>query len=268
MGHIHPFRRMATAVAIYNMSWGTGFALGAMGCGWIMDLPGTKWIACGLVIPAIAGQLFLLGFVDGENGHTEKSAEEMTSTFASTPLQRRCSRLCVFATLIIFSGINATLWPNLGRESGLSSLWIGIGGFAMFAQIPLLALLWARIAERIRSPVVLICALAVTGLGCLAMPMYSAWPWHLSVLIVIGVGYSCVSFHAMFYANADPLTRERSVGMNESAIGAAAVVGPSLMGWLAWDSGASRLPYVVGFGLALFVCIIVWAMWSQGSRKA
>jgi MFS family permease len=267
MGHIHPFRRMATAVAIYNMSWGLGFALGAIGCGWIMDLPGTKWIASGLVVATAAAQFILLGFVDGKDGHAEKSAQELTSTFASTPLQRSCCRVCLFATLVIFSGINATLWPNLGREVGMSSFQIGIGGFAMFLPIPLFALLWARIGERIHSPVILIGGLMTTGLGCLVMLLSSEWLWQLTVLIAMGVGYSCVNFHGMFYANADPVTRERSVGMNETVVGCAAVVGPSLMGWLAWDSGASRLPYAVGFGLAIIACVLIAGMWLSGRHR-
>jgi len=265
MGHIHPFHSMATVVAVYNISWGTGFALGALGCGWLLDMPEVQWIACGLVITITVIHLLLLGCVDGKDGKEERTSEEITGAFASTPLQRWCGWIGTFVSFAIIGSISATLWPNFGRENGMSSFQIGVGSFVMIVQLPLLSLLWARSCERMRNPVMLIFLVATMGAGCLMIPLSGHGLWQFVLLGVVGAGASGAIFHAVYYSNADPINRERSVGINETVVGFAFIFGPSTMGWLAWDSGASMRPYIAGFSLALVACAVIAFLWVRSS---
>lgn len=264
MGHIHPFHSMATAVAVYNMSWGTGLALGGIGCGWIMDMPGAKWIACGIVAAIALVQLLLIGSVDGKDGPGERTSEEITRAFASSRLQRQCGWIGIFVGFLLFGGMTATLWPNLGRETGLTSLQIGIGAFLITFQLPLLSLAWARLREHMRNPAILVCLLLGLGLAYLLMPLVHHWLWHWAMLALLGAGFSGIVFHAVYYANADPSTRERSLGINESVVGIATLTGPLLMGWLAWDSGLALRPYLAGLALSLFAALAITVSWLRG----
>lgn len=267
MGHVHPFHSMATAVAVYNISWGTGIALGGIGCGWIMDMPGAKWIASCTVTAIAVVHVFLLLAIDGGESAEERSSEEMTSAFASTPLQRRCGWIAILVTFILTSGLNATLWPNLGRETGLSSFQIGLGMFVTVAQLPLLSLAWARLRGFMRRPAILVCLLLGLGLAFLLLPFVRHWAWQYVVLAVIGAASAGVAFHAVYYSNADPTSRARSVGINETVVGIAALLGPLAMGWLAWDSGLSLRPYLVGCALALLAAAVVTVSWVRGSAR-
>ncbi|NQT93934.1 MAG: MFS transporter [Lentisphaerae bacterium] len=264
MGHIHPFHSMATAVAVYNMSWGTGLALGGIGCGWIMDMPGAKWIACGIVAAIALVQLLLIGSVDGKDGPEERTSEEITSAFASSPLQRRYGWIGILVGYVLFGGMTATLWPNLGRETGLTSLQIGIGAFVIAFQLPLLSLAWARLRGFMQKPTILVCLLLVLGLAYLLMPLVHHWLWHYAMLALLGVGFSGIVFHAVYYANADPSTRERSLGINESVVGVATLVGPLAMGWLAWNSGIALRPYLAGAALTILAALLITISWLKG----
>ena len=267
MGHIHPFHSMATAVAVYNISRGTGLALGVAGCGWIMEQPGAKWIACGTVVAIAAGQLYLLFTIDAGSGNEERTSEEMTSTFASTPLQRQCGWIAGFVAFLLSIGANVTLWPNLGRETGLSSFQIGLGLFLMWAQQPLLSLAWARIRERLRKPVILVCLVLGMGLSYLLLPLVHHWAWQYLMLLFIGATFTGVTFHAVYYSNTDPSARVRSVGINETVVGIAALLGPLVMGWLAWDTGLTLRPYLAGFAIALLGATFITVSWLRGRDR-
>ena len=51
--------------------------------------------------------------------------------------------------------------------------------------------------------------------------------------------------------------------MNETIAGTAALTGPLLMGWLAWDSGTSLRPYVTGLGLTVVAGIFITVSWRR-----
>jgi len=263
MGHIHPFHSMATAVAVYNMSWGAGLALGGAGCGWIMEQPGAKWIACGTVVAIAAAQLLSLFTSRTGREGKERTSEEMTSTFSSTLLQRRCGWIAGFVAFLMSMGLNATLWPNLGRETGRSSFQIGLGLFLMMAQLPLLSLAWARVRERLRKPVILVCLLLLLGLAFLVLPLVHHWAWQYVTLVVIGIAFTGITFHAVYYSNADPTSRARSVGINETVVGIAALLGPLTMGWLAWDTGLALRPYLAGCALAILAATVITISWLR-----
>jgi predicted MFS family arabinose efflux permease len=216
----------------------------------------------------VTAHLLLLGLVDRGGNSTERGVEEMTGDFASTAIQRRCALICMFVGFLFYTGLNGTLWPNLAKESGLSSTMVGIGACCAIIQIPALALLWAKLARRVRSPWLIIGMLFVVGLSGLSMPFVSGWPAHFLIMVCVGAGYSCLIYHGLFYANSDPVSRERSLGIVESTVGLGSLVGPTLMGVLAWDSGANRLPYVVGFCMVLVTCVVVAIMWRNATRAS
>ncbi len=263
MGHIHPFRSMATVAAVYNISWSSGIAIGSLGCGYIMALPGTKWIGSGIAVMLTLVQLAMLTLagINGANG--ERTSEDITREFASTPVQRWCGWMGVFIAFFLYAGMSGTLWPNLGNELGLSRFQIGAAAFAMVLPLPLLSLGWARLKRNMRRPFILSGTLVLMGLAYMLVPLTHSMFWRYVMLVLVGVGWSGATFHGVYYSNIDPVSRERSVGINECTVGMASIAGPSIMGFLAWNTGATLRPYAAGCLFALLTAGATLFLWSR-----
>jgi len=168
----------------------------------------------------------------------------------------------------LLNSVIVTLWPNLGKECGLSNARIGVGAFMVSFQLPLFALVWARLSKWMCKPAMLIALLAMAGIGYLLLPLFNVLLWQYAMLAILGIGISGAIFHSVYYSNIDPSSRERSLGINETVVGCACLVGPVVMGWLAWDSGASWRPYIAGCAIAMAACVALVVLWKSGAGLA
>ena len=254
MGHVRPFATLAWTVAFYNISWGTGYACGPFLCGFLRG-HSVWW----LVTVAVGVSLAVLGLLRMVR-HDPRSGDEdrhPASVVHSTPLLRRISWVSIAASCVLFAGLASTLWPALGGARGLSDKQIGLGLFVMGIQLPLSSMIWARVRNRLGQPWLLIGLDLLCGAGFLLLHLAPAWPWGLVGMAVFGFGHTGVIFHAVYYANADPANPSRSVGINETVIGTGTVLGPLVLGALAWDDATSLRPYAAGTLLMVGAAIVV-----------
>jgi hypothetical protein len=86
----------------------------------------------------------------------------------------------------------------------------------------------------------------------------------LVALAAIGACGSAMSFHAVYYANADPVHPGRSVGTNEAMVGLGGIAGTLSVGLLAWTDPTSWRPYAVM--ATLLVAMIGFALLAWQRR--
>ena len=78
-----------------------------------------------------------------------------------------------------------------------------------------------------------------------------------------GVALSGLYFCGIYYSNADPTTRGRSVAMYEMCVGLGSCLGPLLLGMLAWENAASLRPYLGGGVVLLLACAAISVVWLK-----
>lgn len=92
------------------------------------------------------------------------------------------------------------------------------------------------------------------------LPWVESYLATSTALAVAGVALGSTTFQAVYYANADPHTPGRSVGINEAAAGLGAMLGPVTIGALAWDEFTAVRAYV-GPGALLVAAAMGLAIW-------
>ncbi len=114
----------------------------------------------------------------------------------------------------------------------------------------------------------LIVLTVLEGAAFVALRYAQPWPWPLLPLVVFGMAFTGVTFHAIYYAAADPDRVARSVGINESLVGIGSILGPLLLGWLAWNNVRSWRPYAGGTILAIGVTAVLLSLPVRNRRRA
>ena len=266
MGDVRPFATMAWTVAFYQISWGTGYAIGPFLGGWLrakssLWLIGTAWLLTVL-------QVVLVVAADRKHAATSTGAKPAPHEFSSTVAQRRIGWISIFAGCTLFAGLLSTLWPGLGAARGLTDRQIGIGIFVTAIAIPLASLVCARLRRWMAHPWFLAGLVLASGVTFALLRWVAAWPASLVCLFLFGASYTGVIFHAIYYCNADPVQPGRSVGINETVIGLGSVAGPLLVGWLAWDDPASPRPYLCGLALMVATVLFIPVLWRGRDASA
>ncbi len=266
MGNVQPFPKLAWTVAFYNVSWGVGWSLGPLIRGLMEQHP--ERMVFVLWIPAL---IHLLLCYVGLWRNTKLPGLETASRahdFASTPAQRLIGWMGILTGSVLLFGGVLTLWPQLGKLHGLSEWHVGLGVFVTGVQIPIGAMLFAALGRRIYRPYVLAALLVLGGVGywllpgCFASSQW-AYPLALACLAACGLAISGGFFHSVLYSNADPVRPGKSVGINESLVGVGNILGPLIMGNLAWNNADNPLPYRVGFAITVVVALAALAIWAR-----
>jgi predicted MFS family arabinose efflux permease len=265
MHNVRPFRTLAWTIAAYNISWGTGYSAGPFICGWLMSRH-AAWLVA--ILWALALAVAVLPRLVRATESDASVDPGVRQDFHSTPPMRLSGWIGIGAASILFNGLVCTLWPGLGDAWGLTNRQIGLGTLVGGLQIPLSSLLWARLRRWMSGPWLLGVLLVLTGLGFGTLPLVRPWPGSLLPLSLFGFAYTGVIFHAVYYSNADPRNAAHSVGINEAAIGAGGILGPLVMGGLAWSSAASWRPYAGGALLMLGAVVAAGVIWKRHGRCA
>ena len=119
-------------------------------------------------------------------------------------------------------------------------------------------------------PWILIAASGAVAAVFGTFPLLVDWPAPLICLIGMGLVQSCVMYHAVYYANADPTNPGRSIGINEAVIGTSGVAGQLLLATLAWDDATSWRPYIAGIVMStvsLSAAMLLWRHHSNGDNR-
>jgi len=251
-GHARPFRTLAWTLAFVLFGMGIGETLGPFLC----DALGTDSVRA-IAAVAWAGVCFY-GVLAGSmrslaNGPPEGRA---IHEIASTPALRIMARICTTIAMVLLAGTMAVLWPGLGVARGLTNAEISRGAALVGATMPVGALLWAILCRWLRRPWLFFCLAAINGLAFSGLIAMHGLRGQLVALAALGLSFSGLMFHCLYYANADDGDVAKSVGINETCFGLGAVAGPTLMGLLAWDNAASLRPYCAG-GLLMLGGILV-----------
>lgn len=261
MGDVRPFRTLAWTVAFYNVSWGSGLALGPVLSALFRTLPGTLFLGVGWAVVLVHSGLALAGAGGGAPGRA--TVTPAATVGASTRGQRLCGWLGVALASALSASLLGCLWPPLARARQLPDWQIGLGAALIGTAVALGACLWARGRRALARPSFLVLLLLLGALGMLALPLAGGYLGLLVALLGVGVMESGVFFVAVYYVNADPVSPARSVGINEAIVGTGSVTGPLLFGTLAWNDAGALRPYVAAaFLLAAAASAVPW-LWRR-----
>ncbi len=253
MGHVRPFARLSHTVAFYNLGWGTGLALGPFLGGWLRGTAAAVVLGAAAFLASLAA---LLAWWQGRPAGDARNCGAPAGLVVAEPEGGRQARhrlsgwIGVAVGNALLAATLTTLWPSLGGSWHLSNRALALGSLALCGMLPLSQLLWVRLGRRLERPRVLLGTLLVLGAGYLLLP-HLPWPWTLLPLGVTGWCAGGLFFHAIFYANADPLQPARSVGVGECVIGLGSTLGNLLLGLVAWNDAAAPRVYLTG-------CLLAW----------
>lgn len=252
MGNVSPFRVLAWTIAVYTISWGSGWASGPLLSGFIGQVSPVHLAiaAWGLFVAYSILTLIARGAPQRDENHVQAHA-----AFASTPTMRLMGAASVCAVITVTSALGATLWVGMGEARGYGDGQIGAGVAALALPVPLLALLWARLGRLLHLPWLMIGGLLLGAAGVAVLPLTDTYVQAMTCLSCLGVMSSIMFFHGVYYANADPDNRTKSVARYESVVGLGQLIGPTLMGLIAWHDPTAYRAY--GFGAALLVAMAV-----------
>ncbi len=190
--------------------------------------------------------------------HDVDAPGELDATARRSMLTRLA--LAAFLSTAAFSAFEATL-ALLGEErfslgaSGISALFVGIGVALVLVQGGAVGPVTARFG----GVGTLRIALAVNAAGLLVLAAATSWGLLLLALalLVVGQGLAAPSLSALVATTAHGERRGGALGWQQSAGGAARVVGP-VMGGVLFEHVGVPVPYLVGAGL-LVTCLAVIA---------
>jgi len=247
MTHVRPFRTVAFSVAFYNMAWAAGSSIGPF-AGSSMRLSTSTTLAALAIALVIAHTLLA---VAARLAPKPDHEEHTHAAFAPTRRQWVTAVLAFGSVGLAIRGVYATLLPDLGRQHGWSDPMIGAGQCLSFLPVVLLSPLWAALRFRLQRPWIMLASMLLGIVGVLLIPATSSYALIMLGVLLVGTMESCVVFHAIYYTNADPdpVRRGRSVGVFEMVVGISFVLGPLVMGALAWDDARSWRPYLVSAAL-------------------
>jgi len=262
MRSVQPFHTLAWTVAIYNVAWGLGGAAGPFLSGSLRLSPLWLLVALALVLMTAHSVLNLQARTAPPPPH-----HDPTRMFASSALQRRMSMIATALSCTVYRGFYVTIWPTLGAQRGWDDTQIAWGALMLALPLPVVAPLWARLRFLLDQPWILMSMLALGIAGVLVLPMTQSLALTIAGLTCIGLAESCCVFHMIYYANADPHNSARSIGIAEFIAGMGFLLGPMIMGLIAWNDATAPRTYFFAAGLMTAALLSVVILWWRGGQE-
>lgn len=261
--NVQPFHTLAWSIACFNVSWALGEAGGPALAGTVGVWPMRTLAAALLAVTALHVTLIVLA----ARSPRPEPEVRMTLELRSTLRLRLVGWSSIFLATLVYVALVASLFPGLGHARGWSDQQIAMGVVMMALPVALTAPLWAKGRRLLRSPALLLMSLALLGVATGVLPWLESWAAVMAVLAVAGVALGGITFNAIYYANADPVTPGRSVGINEAAAGLGAMLGPVAIGALAWDEFTAVRAYVGPGGLLIVAAMVMGGWWVVSGRR-
>ncbi len=262
MSHVRPFHTLAWSVAFYNISWGVGTTVGSS-------------MSARLSVPVILGSVVVLFVIHTILVLLARAAPppavevKQTIAYSSTPRMRLISFISLCTGALVFRGLHLSALALYAQKSGWTADQKMIAIAVLLAPVPILSPIWAKLRHFLHLPWMILAPMAGGVVGVLGLGLSESFGTALCWLAGLGAMESCLVFCGIYYCNSDPTTRAKSVGIYEALVGVTNVVGPIIMGLIAWDD--ARAFRVYGFGAALLgvaipVILYLW-LTSEDRRK-
>jgi MFS family permease len=253
MGDVSPFHTLAWTVAIYTISWGTGWASGPLIAGFLGQVSPihVAVVAWGL---AISHSIIVLVALNAPRKISRPIHPH--AAFTSTPTMRLIGSTSVCMVIVVTSGLGATLWLGLGVARSFSDPQIGGGVAAIALPVPILAMFWARCRNMMHRPWLMVGGMILGAVAVAILPLTQTYIQAMSCLATIGIMGSVMFYHGVYYANAAPESKGPSVARYESVVGLGQLLGPALLGLIAWQDATAYRAY--GFCSALLLATAIW----------
>jgi MFS family permease len=214
---------LKSSVALYNLSWCFGAAIGNVTAGWLYQWGVSALIAA--VVFATGTILFLVARKPEENAHAAEELVE-SGTNQKYPV---ANHYILIGWLMIFTVTFVqrplfTFLPPLFAKDHISSLWASLPLFMHMAVSAIFALAMCKFRDSLyrKTPFFLIQVGAVAAL-C------SMWFWPsywvcFSMLCVLGIYAGFVYYCAIYYAS-NSGRRSFNIGLNEALVGLGSIAG-------------------------------------------
>jgi len=243
---------LKSSVALYNLSWCFGAAMGNVTAGWLY-----QWGVPALIMAVVFATgtiLFLLARKHTENG---PAADEPVES-GSRQKYPVANHYILIGWLMIFTVTFVqrplfTFLPPLFAKDHISSLWASLPLFMHMAVSAIFAFAMFRFRDFLyrRTPFFVIQGGAVAALcGMWFWPSY--WVCF-SMLCVLGI-YAGFAYYCAIYYSSNSGRRSFNIGVNEALVGLGSIVGIVLGdAWMRHSGSPTDMYLVCAAGLAASV---------------
>jgi MFS family permease len=259
----------AKGMGLIGAAFGLGFIFGPALGGFLAgndpataNLEAPAWVAAGLSLVALSGVLFLLreSLAPEQRGQAERRGR--ICTILGTLRRPILSRLILifFLVILAFAGMESTfaLWAMrqfLWGPEQVGYVFAYLGVLSAILQGGLIG----RLAQRFGEERLLLCGLALIGIGLLVLPFARDLPF-LGVAVsglALGMGLTQPSLNSLISRRAGRGEQGEVLGVSQSVGSFARVIGPALAGLLFGDLGRAS-PFVWGAGLVAVAFLLAF----------
>jgi MFS transporter, DHA1 family, tetracycline resistance protein len=259
----------AKGMGLIGAAFGLGFIFGPALGGFLAgndpstaNLGTPAWVASGLSVAALCGVLFLLSesLTPEERGRAQRRSRK--GAIVGTLRRPILSRLILifFLVILAFAGMESTfaLWAMRQFRWGPEQVGY-VFAFVGVLSVVLQGGLIGRLAQRFGEERLLLCGLALIGVGLLLLPFARALPiLGLGVSgVALGMGLTQPSLNSLISRRAGREEQGEVLGVSQSVGSFARVIGPALAGFLFTDLGHNS-PFEWGAGLIAVALLLAF----------
>lgn len=259
-----PLEKRVKEMGLYSVSWGSGFLIGPMLGGLVIQTHGFIWLFASSALLISFSLLFtVVWIVPTQRNRTTRTTSDFSSTLPIMAglLPAYMMTLCYG----IVSGIIMTIFPGYANSVGVDPVLIGLL-FTAFTSARILAF---SVSERLLSlgeSRILHAASGVLVMGGLSIAVFANFRSFLPTMIVVGGCFGAIfplaiSFISRHFPNEK---LGAAAGSYEAVFGIGSAVGPILAGVVAQLANIHwAFTLVSVFAALMFVFV---TLWERGSH--
>ncbi len=252
--HSAKARPLGQTVALYNLSWMSGYVVGPVMGGALMRVSRRLVHLSALAVAWIGYQLTDLAVARERADGRDHATERFDG--ADSQVQKRGRDFYIWigwASIFVHGYAIGTVFyvfPKMGHMRGFSGLQLGLAeGLCTIAMIAAtgFALRFRHWLYRPRLTVLAgLCGATAVGIVALTHS-YAA---NVGGLLLLGASGGINCYVSVYYAN-NHADRGRGISMNEAAVGSGSVLGPAVGALLGGGDNPALAPYWIAMGIYL-----------------
>ncbi len=228
-----PKERLVREMGLYSVSWGSGYLIGPMVGGLVVQGFGFIWLFTISAILMAFSLLFV--FIWIVPSHPRRTIEARTDFSSTLPIMKRLLPWYVIALCYgMISGVIMTVFPGYANALSVDPFLIGI----LFSAFSTARILTFSVSERLVSfseARVLHVASGILVAAGLSLAVFPAFQWFLLIMVGVGACFGVlfpvvISFISRHFPNEKVGV---ATGSYEAVFGLGSAVGPILAGILA-----------------------------------